>query len=160
MKSKFLLIWLVAFTALMVAGCQSESDSLATKEAVLKNIQNQVSNDPVFKAYEDAFSEQLSFALSQRNIQQKFDQQIFANGIEQVQTQDDYLNLCEKAGIVDAKKRMTTHYRFLVAQKALYSKYPQIQKLSREDMALLMEKSDSHLLEKLNPTHKSSKLVD
>jgi hypothetical protein len=142
MEKVFNSLWIAVLYFIALTSCQSQSDTLVENSSALSRLQDKLLVDPVFKTYRKAFKEQLSLALSQRYSSQYLNKEILTGGMKDVHSKEDYFRLCQKAGIVDAQKQYNTHYKLLDAQKKLYDKYPEIQKMSRDGFRKLMLKFD------------------
>lgn len=157
MKKSLLLFWLTVLIASNLTSCTNQIDSLPANSEEVEKLQSQLAVDPVFKAYDDAFKKQMDLLIAQRYTSSKFNKEILAIGMKNVHSSEDYYKLCEKAGIVDAKKNLVAHYQLMLAKKALYEKYPLLKDLSKDDFKKIMFKFSQDIALKSFPKNRFNK---
>ncbi len=157
MKKYIFPLGVILMALINLTSCQINFDKMSDDS--ISSLKLKLQSDPTFASYEDAFQQHIFFMVSQRNVKQSFDKNIFENGIKSVTTKEEYFNLCRKAGIVNPEEQMRTQYQLMLAQQALFKKYPEISKMTRQQFSSLMEKSNKEDA-KLMISKKKTQIID
>jgi hypothetical protein len=144
-------IYFLAFMG-MVA-CNAEHD--LTEKMSVKEWAEVLQNDASFQKYETAYDSLLNYLEYQKQqtkgIGKKFDAVAYRNGIKNVKSQDDYLALVSKCGIVDPKRAYTTTYELAKAQEDFFKKFPTFNRLDRavqQEIMALVDKDNYSIINK------------
>lgn len=140
---KKLLFIKISILIITLSGCNTVDDGFGTES--FEHFSSQIQNDELFKEYSNSFENQLKLTLANVNNKVVFDKEVYQTGIASVKSKEDYLRLCEKAGISNPEEKMEAHLRLIKAQKALFEKYPRLLQLTKAEFNKIMYKSNREI---------------
>lgn len=154
MRKKWIILSVLIF---QLSACEKstsleeEETSLQTKNQVfdnqqnlkqlrvnseIANLENAMSKDPIFINYLKIFDNVRKEGFNYSG--EKIDKKMIDQNKKSVKNTDELFDLYSKAGMKNAKKRLTNRFALMFFNKKICEKYPQFAKLSTNDKTTLI----------------------